>query len=355
MVIGKPLSLVGHNSSNTVIDATGLPTGIYVDGLDNPGLGSVVVTGFTMKNANLEGIVITNASNVTVYDNNVLNNNRGLDVQDGTCPGAPPWETAEGFDCGEGIHLSGVDHSSVTDNTSQNNAGGILLSDDTGPTHDNLIANNTVSNNPFDCGITLASHPPATVTGATSPFGVFHNVISGNTSAHNGTQEPGAGAGVGIFDSIPGTKNFGNVVINNRLTNNGLPGVAMHSHTPHQDMTNNMIVGNYISGNGADTEDAFTPGPTGINVFGVSSAAGTVITNNVIKNESVDIAVNSPASVGVHLNNLLGNEMGVLNLGSGSADASENWWGCSGGPGTNGCSAVSGPAVISAPWLTKPF
>ena len=61
--------------------------------------------------------------------------------------------------------------------------------------------------------------------------------------------------------------NFGNVIINNRLMDNGLPGVAMHSHAPGQDITNNVIIGNYIAGNGADTDDAFTPGPTGINVF----------------------------------------------------------------------------------------
>jgi parallel beta-helix repeat protein len=353
VVVGKPLSLVGHNSSNTVIDATGLLNGLYIDGLDNPGLASVVVTGFTVKNANLEGIVITNASNVTVSYNQVLNNNRSLDINDATCPGAPPWETLEGFDCGEGIHLSGVDHSVVANNTSQYNAGGILLSDDTGPTHDNLISNNIVTDNPYDCGITLASHPSATMSGA--PFGVFHNTISGNTSSGNGTQVPGAGAGVGIFDSIPGTMNYGNVIINNRLTNNGLPGVAMHSHAPGQTITDNMIIGNYIAGNGADTDDAFTPGPTGINVFGVSPASGTVITNNVIKDESVDIAVNSPAIVDAHLNNLLGKGMGVLNLGLGSADATENWWGCSGGPGANGCATAAGSGVTFSPWLTTPF
>jgi parallel beta-helix repeat protein len=353
VVVGKPLSLVGHGSSNTIIDAAGLLNGVYIDGLDNPGLAGVVVTGFTVKNANLEGIVITNASNVTVSYTRVLNNNLALDINDATCPGAPPWETLEGFDCGEGIHLSGVDHSVVANNTADHNAGGILLSDDTGPTNDNLISNNIVTDNPYDCGITLASHPSFTTSG--TPFGVFHNTISGNTSSGNGTQVPGAGAGVGIFDSIPGTKNFGNVIINNRLTNNGLPGVAMHGHAPAQDMTNNTIVGNYIAGNGADTDDAFTPGPTGINVFGVSPASGTVISNNVIKDESVDIAVNTPDLVIAHLNNLQGKGMGVLNLGIGTADATENWWGCSGGPGANGCSTAIGTGVNLSPWLTTPF
>jgi hypothetical protein len=45
-----------------------------------------------------------------------------------------------------------------------NNSGGILLSDDTGARHHNLIIANLVHDNPFDCGITLASHPPASLT-----------------------------------------------------------------------------------------------------------------------------------------------------------------------------------------------
>jgi hypothetical protein len=86
------------------------------------------------------------------------------------------------------------------------NSGGILLSDDTGATHHNLIIANLVRNNPFDCGITLASHPPASLTGSTSPLGVFRNTIANNYSSGNGLQVPGAGAGIGIFDSVPGAQ-----------------------------------------------------------------------------------------------------------------------------------------------------
>ena len=42
------------------------------------------------------------------------------------------FETAEGFDCGEAIHLTGVEHSTITGNTVTGNAGGILLTDDKG-------------------------------------------------------------------------------------------------------------------------------------------------------------------------------------------------------------------------------
>jgi parallel beta-helix repeat protein len=89
----------------------------------------------------------------------------------------PSFETKEGDDCGEGIHLTGVEHTTVGRNLVTGNSGGILLSDDTGGTHDNLITENDVRLNPFDCGITLASHPPAAFTGSATPLGVFHKTI----------------------------------------------------------------------------------------------------------------------------------------------------------------------------------
>jgi hypothetical protein len=200
----------------------------------------------------------------------------------------------------------------------------------------------------------MASHPPTAVTGSSSPLTVFHNTIAGNESRANGLGVHGAGAGVGIFTFLPGGTVLGNVVINNRLIGNGLPGVAMHAHTPGEFLNDNVIVGNEISGNGADTDDAAIPGPTGINVFGVSPIPGTVISQNVIKDEAVDIVANTPASVDVHLNGLLGKQTAVDNLGSGTVDATENWWGCS-GPLANGCASAAGPGVLSTPWLTKPF
>jgi parallel beta-helix repeat protein len=354
VVIGKPVSLIGHNSHDTIIDATGLANGVYVDGLDNPGLRAVVVSGFAVKNANYEGILVTNSADVTIWGNIVTRNDKNLNPADLTCPGIPTFETAEGFDCGEGIHLSGAEHSIVANNFVFKNAGGILLSDDTGPTHHILISGNTVTENAYDCGITLASHPPAPQTGANAPFGVFSNTIARNESSQNGLAV-GEGAGVGIFDSVPGAQNYENVVIGNRLTNNGLPGVALHSHTPGQNLNNNSIIANEISGNRADTDDAATPGPTGINIFGVSPIVGTTISQNIIKDEAVDVAINTPSVVDVHLNDLLGRKIGLANLGSGSASATENWWGCAAGPGASGCSAITGSNIIVKPWLTKPF
>ena len=361
VIIQTPLSLVGAGRGQSIINAVSLSNGIYIDGIDNPGLSKVVVTGFTIENANFEGILVTNASFVTIWDNEVINNDKSLNISVPECPGQPLFETSEGDDCGEGIHLIGVDHSTVVNNTSEKNSGGILLTDETVATQHNLIIGNLVRNNPFDCGITLASHPNVVLN--TEPPGVYSNTIANNESRHNGYQVPGAGAGVGLFAPAPGNKVYANVVINNQLKDNGLPGVAMHNHVsgpppaPPVNLNDNVIVGNRISGNGADTDDAATPGPTGINVFGLASITGTVITGNVIEDEADDIVANTPGQVNVHLNDLLGgdNDVGVGNIGTGTVDATENWWGCPQGPAdTGGCTRVIG-TVSFTPWLRHPI
>src|SRR5580658_1281539 len=69
IVIGKSLSLVGANRNTTIIDATGLTNGIYVDGFDHNNLGDVMVTGFTIENANFEGILVNDANSTTIFGN----------------------------------------------------------------------------------------------------------------------------------------------------------------------------------------------------------------------------------------------------------------------------------------------
>src|ERR1700753_1929106 len=118
VVIGKRLSLIGASSFNTIIDATGLPNGVFIDGFHNPGLSNVVVSGFTLENANFEGALIVNASDVTLKGNHVHDNNKAL--TNGTCPGLPDFEPGEQMDCGEGIHIMGVSYSSIANNVSEN-------------------------------------------------------------------------------------------------------------------------------------------------------------------------------------------------------------------------------------------
>ena len=334
-----------------------------MSGAPNAGVANVLISGFKVRNAKFEGILIANALDVTVSDNLVSDNNRALDIATPACNGIPAFETNEAEDCGEGIHLMATSHSSIVRNEVDHNSGGILISDETGPTFENLISQNYVHDNPFDCGITLASHGPATsvIPSARLPYGISHNTIAHNVSAHNGTQVPGAGAGVGIFAPFPGTANSDNVVINNDLRNNGMPGFAMHNHAsapapaPGINLNNNVIVGNHFSGNAADMFDTATAGPTGINIQSTAPVFGTIVAENVFDNEVIDVAFKAPGGeIEAHFNDF-SDGIGIDNLGAGSVNATENWWHCSMGPGPGQCATVHGPHVVSTPWLNATF
>jgi len=366
VVITKPIALIGSFRGST-IDASGLPNGIFINGMSAApkiGISNVIVSDFTVRNANFEGILVANATDVSLTGNLVTDNNKALDISASTCNNIPAFETNEGDDCGEGIHLMATQYVSVVGNEVAYNAGGILITDETGPNHANLISGNHVHDNPFDCGITLASHGPATsvIPTATLPYGVTENTISNNVSSHNGYQVPGAGAGVGIFAPFPGTTDAGNVVIGNVLRDNGLPGVTMHNHAaapspaPGVNMNDNVIVGNHISGNGADTADTPTSGPTGINLFSHAPVSGTVISQNVFDQEAIDIAYSAPSGqMDVHLNNFNRKAIGVEELSTAPIDATQNWWNCPFGPGsTAACASASGVSVTTSPWLTAP-
>jgi hypothetical protein len=507
VVIGKSLTLLGRRRDKTIIDAAGLSNGVYVDGLYNPGLSQVTVAGFTIQNANFEGILVTNASDVTIWGNTVSGNDLSLQPSVPACAGQPAFETSENSDCGEAIHLIGTLHSMIADNVVEKNAGGILITDETATSHDNVITRNLVRDNLYASGITLASHSAAassdqaggfnndtlsgftltnagsgqydfsfsgadtgsgvftttatgtagkllitgiagtangsTITGVlpvgtfpslfpsdnllydpavTSPpnqspsqldltgvsfstasgtnynlyygqfrtgdpldmydllslvqatpappknatYGVYNTIVSDNDSAHNGFggRSGSGGGGVALMAPDFGNSTYANTVIGNRLVGNFLPGVLLYDNAysnqsgqqPNPDLSRNAILDNFISGNGPDPS-APTTVPTGISAFGLAPIVDLSISGNWIEDEQTDIALNTESTVDVHLNNLLGHRMGVVNLNkSGLIEANENWWGCSEGPEARECSTIdSGPAVDFAPWLTRPL
>ena len=356
VTIAKPLSLVGAGPHATIINAHGMANGIYLDGLDNGGLSNVLVTGFTVMNANFEGILVTNTSDSLIANNHVANNDLSLNFASAACPGLPDFETSEGEDCGEGVHLVGAFQVTVANNVIELNSGGILLSDETGETYENLITGNAVRDNALDCGITLASHPPSPHASSKAPYGVVSNNIVSNTISGNGIV--GQGAGVGIYAPGPGNLALSNKIIGNTILNNGLPGVAMHNHaappgTPAPNMNGNVVLGNYISGNGADTEDAATPGTAGINVYSVAPVYATQILENTIANESIGVVMNHPGGMDMHLNNLL-TANGVTNLGNGGVSATMNYFSCGSGPGIQSSCDTKGSGIVIAPLLPAP-
>jgi len=301
--VTKRLSLVGHGA---VVDASellgGIPplngfgiigTGILVAG---PGASGSSVRGFKVEDAPAEGILVAMTTHVSVVGNEVMHNDVGATTAFDPLPFECAAQGEVPGDCGEAIHLLSTAFSRAVDNNVHDNVGGFLLTDEVGPNHNNLIANNISRDNKLDCGITLPSHN-ADAVGNPSKGGVYGNVIIHNVSEGNG------GAGVGMFAPFPGAASYNNVVIGNTLRDNGEAGVAIHSHTPGQNVSGNVIVGNRISGNGVDPDFIDMTTHVGIMLGSVADRVNVTVSANWIANEDVGIYRVGP----IHVNGLRSN------------------------------------------------
>jgi pectin methylesterase-like acyl-CoA thioesterase len=74
VAIGLPVAIIGAGASASIIDANGLAHGIFVDGFDHPGLRQVTIKGLTVENALFEGVLIVSASDITIQDNSIIDN-----------------------------------------------------------------------------------------------------------------------------------------------------------------------------------------------------------------------------------------------------------------------------------------
>lgn len=321
VVVSKPLTLSGERAT---IDQAGVTPAFSV--MLPPPLGKqtifaavvidssrVTFRGFTVRNAQGEGVVAAGLAgtvrHVVISRNKVVHNDLG--------GGVPPKSTyflcaAMGpvpGDCGEGIHFAGnIANSAIRGNFIADNSGGVLMTDDVGPTHDNVVAGNVVTNNAADCGITVPGHNARALsaTGARQPAvaGVYRNLISHNVVTNNGRK--GEGAGVLFANAGPGTASYDNTVVGNFIAGNGLAGVTMHAHTlgpgQFEDLNGNVIVRNSIGTNNldGDTLDG-PPGPsdkhtTGVLVFSGGTAVRVTIAHNLIFRNRIGIWLSKPVT-----------------------------------------------------------
>jgi nitrous oxidase accessory protein NosD len=315
VVVNKPLSLEGQRAT---IDQAGVTPAFQVD---LPGLGTQTIfagvvmvssgirfTGFTVTHAQGEGILAAGLgrelTGISITHSAVVHNDLGFGV-----PNSPYFQcAAQGAvpgDCGEGVHFIAVAYSAIKGNLIADNAGGVLLSDDTGPTHNNLVANNVVTGNATDCGITVPGHNPdaLSATGQRQPSvaGVYDNVIRGNVVTNNGLK--GEGAGVLFANATAGTASYNNLVQGNFIAGNGLSGVTMHAHTiapgQFEDLNGNRVIGNTIGKNNLDGDTLDCPPgstcspqdlvTTGVLVFSGGTPVSTTIAFNHIFNNAIGI------------------------------------------------------------------
>jgi parallel beta-helix repeat protein len=318
VAVAQPLTLKGQNA---VIDATGKNNGVVISS------SHVTVEGFTVRGATGEGILAVgtltpslvpagapagSTTGVPISDVTITK-----DIVQGNDKGTPTSTYAEcqasngvPGDCGEGIHLMSVANSTVSRNYVTGNSGGILLTDEFGPTHGNTIDHNIVSNNASDCGITLPSHNglavnPTTLAPAPSLAGVYGNTVSNNTILSNGLT--GFGAGVVIAAPFPGSAAYNNVVSHNLIEGNGISGVTIHSHAPGAFVGGNQILRNTIGVNNLTGDAPLSPaaGPfaepaqfqadtatTGILVWSLATPTTVTIAGNTILGDTIGIWLN---------------------------------------------------------------
>ncbi|WP_055588241.1 outer membrane protein assembly factor BamB family protein [Streptacidiphilus griseoplanus] len=291
--VTKPLSLEAR--SNVTVDATGLVNGIEISASD------VTVTGFTVKNAVGEGILVNSVKNVTIANTIVSDNNTG------TGPNAvanayPPCKGAEGEpgDCGGGIHLLGSSNVTVTAGTVSGNSTGILISDETGPASGSTFTGNSVHGNASGSGFTLVSRNGAAAPGgvrAPGAGGVFGNTITGNNVFDNGLGA--GGGGVTLASASAGGAVYGNTVQNNVMTGNGWAAVTVHGSASGSDLGGNIVRNNQIGTNNTvgDTRTGTTADlqTTGVLVSTVDPVS-VQITGNTIAGNVFGIWTHGPVT-----------------------------------------------------------
>lgn len=182
------------------------------------GTSHVRVSGFTVGHAGFDAILIARSSHVRASGNEPLHNG---DV---------------------GVDINGSSWSEAVGNVAKYNmGGGFLVADDLGRNSHNVIGWNVATKNPGGCGVILAGHSTAGVTG---------NLVEHNLLTYNGTlKKSGGGAGVVIATEVPGETVAGNTVTGNNIYGNGLAGVTIHAHLPGQNLNGNRIIGNTIGTN----------------------------------------------------------------------------------------------------------
>ncbi|MDA8069208.1 MAG: right-handed parallel beta-helix repeat-containing protein [Actinomycetota bacterium] len=288
VALTKSLTIVGHG--DPVVNAAGKADGFLLSGT---GAAGATVKGFVVENATFEGILAKRTSDVTIADNVVKDNDRGLTAKHPVGECAP----AGGVPgtCGQAIHLMSVTDSRVLANLVESNAGGgIRLTDELGPTALNLVAGNRILNNPFGCGMVLSSVNPSALSAGGTPDpsggGVYGNIVTNNITDGNGVK----GSGAGIL--LAGVATYDNVLDGNTANGNGWAGITLlHSFPPGQD-NGNVITANKLADDGVSLPPPGSPlasfmpsGTVGIVVSSAVPVAATTIAGNTISDVNYGI------------------------------------------------------------------
>jgi hypothetical protein len=122
---------------------------------------------------------------------------------------------------------------------------------------------------------------------------VEHNVVMGN-----GVK--GEGAGILVAAAAPGMASYDNEISDNVIAGNGMAGVTVHSHTPNQDVSGNLIADNDIGRNNlvGDPDVPAATGTTGIVVFSAVVPTTEVVRDNDIHDNRFPVVTAGNVTIG---------------------------------------------------------
>ena len=211
------------------------------------------------------------------------------------------------------------------------------------------VSNSTITGNHASGG----SNPGGGIQFSGGNLTITNSTVSNNTT--NGAEGSGVkyraeGTGPGEGLTISGTTFSGNNVSTSSVKVGGALETEITRGSPAvSNISNSRFVGNTVTGSAAGTPvGGAIWAPSGVvNVTestftGNSVAGGTTPTGGAI--------LVSGATVNLHYNRFTGNTGAsgqAVAQSAGSADATNNWWGCNTGPGTAGCDSVAGAVTVS--------
>ena len=262
VTINKSLSLIGIDSSNTVINGSGTGNVVTVTA-DN-----VKISGFTIQNSgdnySQSGIILTNSSHSTISENIILKNCNGIYITNSSQENIIRDNTIT-LSNGHGINIRSSNYNEITGNMLSNNNHGIYINRSTSTTlRDNSLIDNNLSFGVFGDSMSDFIHSADT-----------SNTIDGKpmiylVSQQNKLVSPNAGY-IAIVDSSNMTVRGLNLTKNGQglllafttdslvervnTTNNEYGMYLVHSH-------NNTIVGSEIANNSVGVHQKYCTGNT---------------------------------------------------------------------------------------------
>jgi putative Ig domain-containing protein/immunoglobulin I-set domain protein len=221
------------------------------------------------------------------------------------------------------------------------------------------LTNDVLSNNIANAGTTLTNNP-----GGAVQFIGGSLTVTNSTIVNNGAfSSPGAGiayaatgtSGVAENLTVSGSTFTGNIAHSDAGLANG--GALYVQRAPSATGSMSVATSNFAANSVLATGTGAGHGAAIWQASGTLAVTASTFTGNSASGGSGSnggaIAVDN-GTLALHFNRIVNNSApsgGGLAVNSATVDATHNWWGCTGGPGTAGCDTVTGSATVN-PRLT---